>query len=182
MHYKEVGMHTNTGKLIQSVLPSSRLLVHPLQELDLECTQRVPVVLWPGPDSRSVRELDLPASGRLTLIALDGTWKQVKSMARKYSSVQRVHVSEDLAAREKLLTPALRLQTRPLGASTAEAVAIALRTLGESGAAARLFEALALLNAHRESVLGSERVAQREEKRRVHWARARPSTCTTPSE
>ena len=127
----------NTAKLVRSVLPSSQLFVHPLDNEGvsgiLARAESHPVVLWPGEGSVPASEYRARAGvhgQHITLFALDGTWRQVKAMARRYAALPRVHVSNELLGQGSAV-PHLRREVRPTGASTAEAIALALAALGE---------------------------------------------------
>ena len=76
----------------------------------------------------------------MLLCALDGTWGQVKSMAREFSraGVPLVHVSE--SATVSVLED--RRQVELSRVTTCEAIALALNELGEPDAAKALFGAL----------------------------------------
>ncbi|WP_160152540.1 tRNA-uridine aminocarboxypropyltransferase [Microbulbifer sp. ALW1] len=90
MHRKELFKPTNTGRLIVDVFPNTRVYLwnrleapEELKEL-LRDPQRECFVVFPGEDSvenpRKVVQ-SLPATAKkITLIVLDGTWKQCSRM------------------------------------------------------------------------------------------------------
>ena len=97
MHYREIGRAANSGKLLPIAFPDScRMRVHPLEA---PSTSNRSFLLWPGEGSRPVREAlrDSCPSERLTIVALDGTWSQAKTMARSLADdVPRVHLDDEL--------------------------------------------------------------------------------------
>lgn len=167
IHYKEYGKMANTAKLVRSVLPSSQLFVHPLDNEGvsgiLARAESHPVVLWPGEGSVPASEYRARAGvhgQHITLFALDGTWRQVKAMARRYAALPRVHVSNELLGQGSAV-PHLRREVRPTGASTAEAIALALAALGEPQCTEPILSAIRELNARAASgALGSPRHAK----------------------
>ena len=177
-HYKEWGRSSNTARLISQVLPhSSKILVHPLQDEELDRTLRArpSVLLYPSASSVPCDTishaspshpvvcdaLDDGAPARpaipLLLLVLDGTWGTVKALARRvlrqHPKLQHVNVSAVIQARGGLAALHPRKETRSDGACTAEATALALEALGERCAARPLLRGLEVL---------TESVAQRQ--------------------
>lgn len=152
MHYKEYGKMANTAKLVREILPDSQLLVHPTESGSVSNaiarTTSHTVLLWPGESSIPARDYRASAEqpGHITMLALDGTWRQVKSMARQYSGLPRVHITDELLA-QGAARPHLRSEVREHGACTAEAIAIALKALGEPQCSTPILNAIEELNA-----------------------------------
>ena len=174
VHYKEWGRPKNTAKLLPLVIDGCRAVVHPIEALP----QRGPtLLLFPGEDSQpagAYREwVASQQEERLTLLVVDGTWSQARTMARQLAGVTRVHVSEGAGeSRESLVLH--RKQPRLGHVSTLEAVAHALSELGESHAEAPLLAALRLAcDAQAEAearTSGAELLEQRHAKRLRHRA------------
>lgn len=124
-HRVERHRGTNTGRLVYLALAGSRLLDHgveghPLQAADLPGPGAW--LLHPEPPARPQPEP--PPQGPGTLLVLDGTWNQVRRMARRLPGVGRL-------PRITLTTPApnrprIRRPPFPEARSTLEAVAEAL--------------------------------------------------------
>ena len=150
MHYKEFGKKKNTAKLLPLALPHhAQMVMHPMGTPALiERMRSSPsLLIWPGSGS-------LPASShrdwvanvtareeeRVLLVVLDGTWGQVKNMAREFmrAGVRLVHVT-DLAS-VSIMDDRRQIATSRV--TTAEAVALALGELGEPTAAAIITDAL----------------------------------------
>ena len=150
IHHREYGKTANTAKLVRAVLPGSKLLVGVSERAALEaaiaCTGTHAVLLWPGEGSMPARDYRRRESidGRINLLALDGTWRQVKSMARRYATLPRIHVSDEL--REQRSKAHLRKEIREHGACTAEAIALALKALGEPQCVEPIYQAIDELN------------------------------------
>ena len=167
IHYKELGKIANTAKLVPSVLTNSQLRIHPTENpsvMDaISQAATHPVVLWPGEGSVPARDYRAQTmhTGHITMLVLDGTWRQVKSMARHYSWLPRVHITDELLA-QGAARPHLRSEVRQHGACTAEAIAIALSALGEPQCSQPILDAIEELNAlAARGALGSPRHAKR---------------------
>ena len=145
-HGKEFGNCNNTAKLLPLMLEGASMLFHPAETAGLfEGLDSAHLLLWPGPSSvpaASVREWLAAQPGRVTLNVLDGTWNQAKGLARRVPpSVVRVNV-DDLVS-EPSLFRTLRYHPTLERVCTAEAVALALRGLGQpADELAPLFAAL----------------------------------------
>ena len=160
MHYKEFGKKKNTARLLPLALPShAQMVTHPMDTPALlDRMQATPsLLLWPGTGSlpaSSYRDwvADVTAGEeeeRVLLIVLDGTWGQVKNMAREFmrAGVRLVHVSD--VASVSIMDDRRQIATSRV--TTAEAVALALGELGEPAAAAALTDALHVsANAYRQ--------------------------------
>ena len=103
------------------------------------------LLLWPGEDSlpaAELREWVAAQQQRVTLLVIDGTWGHARAMARHVpKDVVRVHVNDEVAG------PSLFLNRRQATAdrvSTLEAVALALKALGETADMSPLAAALKL--------------------------------------
>jgi len=168
VHYKEWGLAKNTAKLLPLVLDGCSAVVHPVHTLP---TCGPVLLLFPGEDSQpagAYREWVAAQHERVTLLVVDGTWNQARTMARQMAGVPRVHISEP--ARESLVLH--RKQPKLGHVSTLEAVALALRALGEEHAEAPLLAALRLAcDAHDEVEAGTnsmEMVQKKRAKRERH--------------
>ena len=164
LHHDELFKPTNTGRLIADVLPAntfafewSRTEPDPaLLQLLRDCS-RYPVLAFPGdetsPRQRYTARPAAPVERKLTLVLLDGTWKQAGKMFR---------ASEWLADLPLLNFPeprtggyAVRQAIRPGQLATAEAAAELLRLCGEVRAAAVLADYFAVFNEHCLATRGS---------------------------
>ena len=172
VHYKEWGCTKSTAKLLPLVLEGCRATVYPIEPL-LPPRRGPTLLLFPGEGSQpasSLREWAAAQQERVTLVVVDGTWSQARTMARQLAGVTRVHVSE--GAGESLVLH--RKQPRLGHVSTLEATALALRELGEVHAEAPLLTALRLAcDAQAEAearTSGAELLEQRHAKRLRHRA------------
>ena len=157
MHRDEVFKPTNTGRLIADVFPINTYafewsrtqppndLLHLLKE-----PTRYPVVVFPPPENYAGTVYrEVPAhvdKRRLTLILLDGTWKQARKMFKSstwlhslpllvLSNPQQALYSVRQAAAEGYL-------------ATAEVTAALLKECGKAEAAVRLADYFAVFNQH----------------------------------
>ncbi len=158
LHHDEVFKPTNTGRLIADILPKQTHAVEwartqcpaPLAAL-LKDPARYCVLVFPGGDPGNTlspgQALELAHSPKqtLTLILLDGTWRQACRMAR---------LSNYLAPIPRLAIPrsvggyAVRQAHRQGQLSTAEAGASALELCGQTDAATRIRKYFQVFNLH----------------------------------
>ncbi|MDZ7924662.1 MAG: DTW domain-containing protein [Marinagarivorans sp.] len=159
MHSDEILKPTNTGRLAADAFPNncwvfewSRL--EPSKELIalLEDPARQCVVVYPStlmrPEYELVAPIEVPAK-RLTIILLDGTWRQAARMINH--SQWLAHVPSlvlDITAIEKGSNYAMRKATQATRLSTAEAAAIALDQVGQKKASHHLLQLFTIFNAH----------------------------------
>lgn len=138
-HASERALASNSARVVARVLPDARVLDHGAPEGPLVFRPEPgDALLWPLEGGRPA----IPTEVRRVVVP-DGTWRQARRM---------VHRIEGLASLPRLVVaPAdpglLRPRTPPTaeGMATAEALAAALRVLGEAEAAAALDEGFALL-------------------------------------
>ena len=85
-HPRERDMAIGTARMASLCLPDSALHVgidwgaHPALAAALGDPTRPPILLYPGPGARDL--LREPPSGPVTLVVVDGTWSQAKSVVR----------------------------------------------------------------------------------------------------
>ncbi len=157
MHREEVFKPTNTGRLIEDTLPHnsfvfewSRTRPSPALLHLLDSADRRVVVLYPaGEEGLQVTPEQVSAPGdekRLTLVVLDGTWRQARRM---------FHLSPWLNRHPRLqlqdVQPgayAVRAAPRDQQLATAEAVAAAMAQCGETAAAELLAAYFSVFNQH----------------------------------
>lgn len=86
-HPRERDVAINTARIAALCLPQCELVtaVHfdedPTVRAALQRASHPPVLLYPGPDSRDLREQ--PPEGPVTLVVLDGTWSQAGKLLRE---------------------------------------------------------------------------------------------------
>jgi len=120
VHYKEWGCTKSTAKLLPLVLEGCRATVYPIEPL-LPPRRGPTLLLFPGEGSQpasSLREWAAAQQERVTLVVVDGTWGQARTMARHLAGVPRVHVSESSLAKragESLVRHRKQPQARALG-------------------------------------------------------------------
>jgi len=151
MHENEWGKSSNTGTVLRGTLGDGRcqLLLRGLPEhegalRDLWAEHgegSTVAVLWPGEGSVSHRELmdraERETGGRVTLVVLDATWKQARGINGRDvpACIPRVTLPmEQHGVVTSLLAPIRAYHGKDRHedrVSTAEAVAFALRLLGE---------------------------------------------------
>jgi hypothetical protein len=159
MHSDEILKPTNTGRLAADAFPSncwvfewSRL--EPPSELItlLEDPERQCVVVYPStltrPEFAATVQSDTPQK-RLTIILLDGTWRQAARMINHSQWLAHVpSLSLDITAIEKGSNYAMRKATQATRLSTAEATAIALAQVGQASASFHLLQLFTVFNCH----------------------------------
>lgn len=156
MHHDEIFKPTNTGRLIADILPDCTQVFEwsrtaPVPELLalLEDPQRYCVTLFPG--VRSCVDVHqnaqtLPTDKKITLVLLDGTWRQASKMVR---------CSDWLKPLPQLLITAplkgqyqVRQAHRDGQLATAEAAAQALQACGEVLAGSVLTDYFSVFHQH----------------------------------
>ena len=129
MHARELSLTSNTARLASRMLSNSEVKVFGTREpLDLsvlrDSARRV-AVLFPTEQSEELSESWLLRDARpVTLVAVDGNWRQGSKMARKTPGLEgfeRVHLPIEGKSRYRL-----RHTDREGGLSTFEAVARAV--------------------------------------------------------
>jgi DTW domain-containing protein YfiP len=162
LHHDEIFKPTNSGRLIADLLPAntyafewSRTEPDPELLRLLAEPERYPVLVFPGGEGRLVhRERPSLAQGqRLTLILLDGTWKQAGKMAR--ASPWLAHLPFMCIADPEPGTYAVRQAIRDGQLATAEAAAELLKVCGEVTAGEALRDYFAVFNEHCLATRGS---------------------------
>lgn len=162
LHHDEIFKPTNSGRLIADLLPAntyafewSRTEPAPALLHLLEDPARYPVLVFPGGGGRLVhRERPvLPEGRRLTLVMLDGTWKQAGKMAR--ASPWLAHLPLMALADPEPGTYAVRQAIREGQLATAEAAAELLKICGETRAGEMLRDYFVVFNEHCLATRGS---------------------------
>ncbi len=131
MHYREQFLTSNTGRLVHLMLPNSEVRIHndwanPLETTGIALPERRTYLLYPGPEAPVLSQEEFDQDERpVTIVVLDGTWRQASRMSR------RIDVVCDLPQRRlpegKRSEFRLRRDTRRDGVSTLESVS---RVLG----------------------------------------------------
>ncbi len=159
MHSDEILKPTNTGRLAADAFPNncwvfewSRL--EPSSELIalLQDPQRQCVVVYPSTLTRPEFQLNAQAAvpqKRLTIILLDGTWRQAARMINHSQWLAQIpSLALDIAAIQKGSNYAMRKATQATRLSTAEATAIALAQVGQVDASHHLLQLFTVFNCH----------------------------------
>jgi DTW domain-containing protein YfiP len=162
LHHDEVFKPTNSGRLIADLLPANTYAFEwsrtqpdeDLLQLLAEPT-RYPVVVFPALPGRTVhtQRPSLAPDRRLTLILLDGTWKQAGKMAR--ASPWLAHLPLMCVPEPQPGRYAVRQALRPGQLATAEAAAAVLRMCGEDKVGSVLEDYFAVFNEHCLATRGS---------------------------
>jgi len=171
MHVHERGRSSNTGKLLELVVPGAEVLLQDVPEHSSRFKALVGAsrgracVLFPSDTAVPVAELAgaLPAesdgaaarrlgegsaveaAAPLLVVVVDGTWRQAKRMHREFEGIR--HVALEPCGQSEFHW---RRQSQEGRVSTVEAAALFLEALGEDpvvGRPALLREALSELNA-----------------------------------
>ncbi|KAL1504302.1 hypothetical protein AB1Y20_010709 [Prymnesium parvum] len=127
VHYKEYGRATATAKLLPLLAPDAARL-HPYPEVP---TRRVRVWVRGATPAGALKQWVAEQQARVPLLVLDGTWANVKSMARQLGDVPGVtmiHVNDEVQGPSQFKS---RRQISAEKVSTVEAIALALEALGE---------------------------------------------------
>lgn len=88
-----------------------------------------PVVLFPSPAAKPIRELPPPVHKRRLIFVIDGTWSQAKKMWRLSENLQRLPTYALAPTQPSIFR--VRKQPRAHCLSTLEAIDLVLRGLGE---------------------------------------------------
>lgn len=148
-HEREVRRSTGTARIAALALPRLTLVAYGDQPhlADLELARLVgdaeTCLVYPG-----LPQSEWPATAPRKLVFLDGTWPQTRRMARKLPSIARLPRLWLSGKAEPVLR--LRESETPNGRSTLEAIADALRLVGEAEVADGL---CAIHDTHVERVL-----------------------------
>ncbi|HEX6246116.1 MAG TPA: tRNA-uridine aminocarboxypropyltransferase [Polyangiales bacterium] len=140
-HPRERDKAVGTARIAALCLPEAEVLVgvdfasNARLNALLADTQRPPVLLYPGPGARDVQRE--PPEGPVTLVVIDGTWHQARSLVRKNPQL-------DALPRYAFVPPRpseykIRREPQPDYVSTIEALAVTLAALERDG---RNFEEL----------------------------------------
>lgn len=176
MHKEEVFKPTNTGRLMADLFPDNtyahcwdRTQPDPALLAFIQDPQRACYIVFPTEGERkneapTMRAPLLPetfSDQRLTLIVLDGTWKQARKMFRQSQWLQHLPVLDlkHLLCPENGLHPQLppplslgnyQVREAPQEGqlATAEAAAVALQACGQSQACQQLLGYFAIFNEH----------------------------------
>lgn len=151
MHHKEYGRVSNTGKILTCGLPDrSKLYIYGVekdhQALSKSLCEQPSIILYPSKNSQPLSNFkDWYAKEEIVnLCVIDSTWSQSNTMDKYLPShIPRVRVDDFVFEKSQFLN---RKQSDVAGrVSTLEAVAIALRGLGEPEAALQpMYKALQL--------------------------------------
>ncbi|MCA9627697.1 MAG: DTW domain-containing protein [Myxococcales bacterium] len=146
LHALEQFRPTNTGRYATQILRGSELRIRggrssagvpmPLDLSDLDPGDPGTLLLHPGPEARLLDEHFAPPPGPIRLVVPDGTWTQTRQMLRREPRLKAL--SQIALPRGKPSIYALRRGVTPDGLCTLEAIARALRALGEGAAADEL--------------------------------------------
>jgi DTW domain-containing protein YfiP len=138
LHVKEYLNSSNTAKLLSCCMPNVERLIFGLRAHEqrlIEIAGQASICLYPAKHSVSVHDAvaELAARGHaeqgLTIIVLDGTWPQARTMARRLPKhVPLVRLTTDHVSAFNTL----RRQAGHGRISTCEAVALLLAELGEA--------------------------------------------------
>lgn len=85
-HPRERGVAIGTARMATLALPSAELHVgvrwgeHPALARALSDPDRPPILLYPGPEAKDI--LAEPPAGPVTLVVVDGTWSQARTVVR----------------------------------------------------------------------------------------------------
>lgn len=157
MHRDEVFKPTNSGRLIADLFPHntyafewSRTAPAAALLALLDDPARYPVIAFPA-DPHTARVVhcgrpELPAQKRLTLILLDGTWKQARKMFKTSGWLQSLPLLELDAP--MLGNYSVRKAASASQLATAEAAAALLLACGETDAAEALADYFAVFDQH----------------------------------
>ncbi len=122
-HPREHGKAVNTARIAALALPNSELVVGvDFRHVALNDPERPAVLLYPGPQARDLKT-DPPAHP-VTLVVIDGTWHQARSLLRKNPHL--LELPHYAFAPEAPSEYQIRREPKPEYVSTIEALACAL--------------------------------------------------------
>ena len=183
LHSDEVFKPTNTGRLIADILPANTLAFEwsrtepPADLLALLADPaRYPVIVFPAEEGgeRQVHTAPPELGGRrLTLILLDGTWRQASRMFRSSAWMAELPVLTFSAP--QLGRYAVRQKIRDGQLATAEAAAELLRLCGEEDNGQVLEDYFVVFNEHYLSTRSGRPVANLPAHQRLEVLRKGPS-------
>ncbi|MCU4677459.1 DTW domain-containing protein [Catenovulum sp. 2E275] len=156
MHTDEILKPTNTGRLISDILPDNcfafewaRTEPDPKLLALLNDPKRFVIIVYPAQQTRasySTPPNELVNGKKLTLVVIDGTWRQSKKIFNLSQWLQSFPTLDlNIAAQANY---GLRKAPHPDQLSTAEAGAIALAQCNEQTAAQLLDNYFAIFNQH----------------------------------
>ncbi|MCR6651588.1 MAG: DTW domain-containing protein [Cellvibrionaceae bacterium] len=156
LHHDEVFKPTNTGRLIADIFPANVSAfewsrTEPAADLLalLADPARYPVIVFPADETsgRTIHTSAPPLQGkRLTLLLLDGTWRQASRMFRSSAWLADLPVLTFASAQEGRY--AVRQKIRDGQLATAEAAAELLRLCGEEANGEVLEDYFLVFNEH----------------------------------
>jgi DTW domain-containing protein YfiP len=130
-HPRERDKAVGTARIARLCLPNSEILVgvdfasSPRMATLLADAERPAVLLYPGPEARDLARD--PPEGPVTLITIDGTWHQARSLLKNNPALLRLpHYA---FAPERPSEYKIRREPRPDYVSTIEALSVALGAL-----------------------------------------------------
>lgn len=130
-HSSDERKPTNTARLAALMLTNSEIRLRgrrgaPLETDDLLAPERLNLLLYPVPDSVTLRKEDVEGGRPVTLIVPDGTWRQARRMRGRIPGLRDVPCVQLAPGPPSRFR--LRHQVEPDRISTFEAIA---RALGE---------------------------------------------------
>lgn len=134
-HPREQDKAIGTARIAALCLPQAEVRVGVEFAEDAELTAllsdpaRPAVVLYPGPGARDVQRE--PPAGPVTLVVIDGTWNQARSLMRKNPQLAQLPRYAFVPARPSEYQ--IRREPRPDYVSTIEALALTLAALEGDG-------------------------------------------------
>lgn len=148
MHFKEWGRASNTGKLMQVGLGSSRCTtsIFGIQQQEDKLEQLLlsepSIILYPRAGSvpiSSMRDWFQAHGGRVQIVVIDSTWTQSQAMDRRLSdSIPRVRIDEMISGPSQFLNRKQSVNASKV--CTLEATVMALAALGVEEDSLRPFE------------------------------------------